>query len=100
MSLINLSVKHGQSQDQARANLEKSVDDVRGLFGAMIRRVEWSDNHHKVRLDGAGFWTEMWVDAHEVHATGDIPVLGSLLGGPLAAGLTQVLRRNFPKSLT
>jgi hypothetical protein len=100
MSLINLSVKHGLSQDQARTNLEKSVDDVRGLFGGMIRRVEWTDNHHKVRLDGAGFWAEMWVDAHEVHATGDIPVLGSLLGGPLAAGLTQVLRRNFPKSLT
>jgi hypothetical protein len=100
MSLINLSVKHGQTKDQARSNLEKSVDDVRGLFGAMIRRVEWAEDRHRVRLDGAGFWAEMWVDAQEVHAKGDIPLLGSLLGGPLAAGLTQAIRRNFPKALT
>jgi hypothetical protein len=100
MSLINLSVKHGQTQHEARANLEKSVEDVRGLFGAMIRRVEWAADRHRVRLDGAGFWAEMWVDAVEVHATGDIPLLGGLLGGGLAAGLTQAVRRNFPKSLT
>jgi len=99
MSLINLSVKHGLTQDEARTNLEKAVGDVRGLFGAMIRRVEWAADRHRVRIDGTGFWVEMWVDAQEVHATGDIPLLGGLLGGPLATGLTQIVRRNFPKSL-
>jgi Putative polyhydroxyalkanoic acid system protein (PHA_gran_rgn) len=99
MSLINLTVKHGQTQEEARTNLEKAVDDARGLFGAMIRRVEWAADRNRVRLEGAGFWAEMWVEPHDVHARGDIPVLGSFLGGSLAAGLTQVVRRNFPKSL-
>jgi hypothetical protein len=100
MSLINLSLKHGLTQDEARGHLEKAVDDVRGMFGVMIRRVDWAADRNRVRLDGAGFWAEMWVDAQDVHATGDIPMLGGLLGGPLVSGLTQIVRRNFPKSLT
>ena len=100
MSVINLSVKHGQTQEEARTNLEKAVNDVRHLFGSMIRRVDWAADRYRVRLEGAGFWAEMWVEPQDVHAQGDIPLLGSLLGGSLAAGLTQVVRRNFPKSLT
>ena len=100
MSLINLSVKHGQTQDEAKANLERSVNEVRGLFGVMIRKVDWTADRERVRLDGAGFWAEMWVDSHEVHATGDIPVLGMLLGSSLTAGLTRALKHNFPRSIT
>jgi len=40
-----------------------------------------------VKLEGAGVRVEMWVDAQNAHATGDIPILGQLLGGPLASGL-------------
>ena len=32
MSLISLSMKHGTSQEEARAQLEKSVQQVRGQF--------------------------------------------------------------------
>jgi len=39
----------------------------------------------------------MWVDAFEVHATGAIPILGGLLGGPLASGLKQIVQQTFPK---
>ena len=81
MPLNNLSVKHGLTQDEARTHLDKAVSDTRSLFGAMIRQVEWAADRNRVRLDGAGFWVEMWVDGHEVHASGDIPILGGLLGG-------------------
>jgi len=97
MSLIHLSVKHGRTLEEARSRLEVAVGEVSRTFGAMIRRVEWATDRNRVRLDGAGFWIEMWVDAFEVHAMGDIPILGGLLGGPLASGLKQIVQQTFPK---
>jgi hypothetical protein len=99
MSLITLSMKHGQTQDEARNRLEAAVSEVRKLFGALIKHVVWSADRTQVRIDGAGFWIEMVVDAQSVHATGDIPMLGGLLGGPLAAGLERIMQQTFQKQL-
>jgi hypothetical protein len=52
-----------------------------------------------VKLDGVGFWVEMWVDAQAIHATGDIPVLGGLIGRSLGTGLQQILQQTFQKKL-
>jgi hypothetical protein len=100
MPLINLSVRHGQSLEEARNRLEIAVHKVMSQFGALIRQVAWSTDHSRVRLDGRGFWLELWVDAQDVHATGDIPLLGALLGSPIAAGLKQILQQTFRKQLT
>jgi hypothetical protein len=100
MPLINLSVRHGQSLEEARNRLETAVHKVMSQFGALIRQVTWSADHSRVRLDGRGFWLELWVDAQDVHATGDIPILGALLGSPIAAGLKQILQQTFRKQLT
>lgn len=97
MSLINLSVKHGRTLEEARARLEVAVAEVSRSFGVLIRRVEWADDRNRVRLEGSGFWVEMWVDPQEVHATGDIPILGGLLGGPLGSGLKQIVQQTFQK---
>ena len=99
MSLITLSMKHGQTQDEARNRLEAAVKEVRKLFGALIQHVVWSADRSQVRSDGAGFWIEMVVDAQNVHATGDIPMLGGLLGGPLTAGLKRIMQQTFRKQL-
>lgn len=99
MPLINLSVQHGQTLEEARKRLETAVDKVYSQFGALIRQVAWSADRTRVRLDGVGFWMELWVDAHEVHASGDIPLLGALLGSPVATGLKQILRQSFQKPL-
>src|SRR5271157_3604838 len=45
MSLITLSMKHGQTQDEARNRLEPAVNEVRKLFGALIQHVVWSRPH-------------------------------------------------------
>jgi hypothetical protein len=100
MSLINLSLKHGRTAAEARNTLEKAVGDVQSLFGAMIRRADWSTDHNRVRLEGSGFWVEMSVDDQHVHATGDIPFLAWLLGGPLGGGLKKILEKRFEKKLT
>jgi hypothetical protein len=99
MSLINLSLKHGRSLDEARSSLEKAVGEVHGLLKSMVQRTEWSPDRNRVRIDGTGFWVEMTVDAESVHATGDIPFLGSLLGGPIAGGLKQIVEKSFQKKL-
>ncbi len=100
MSLINLSVKHGLTLDEARSRLEVAVAEVSRTFGTMIQRVEWADDRNRVRIEGTGFWVELWVDVEEVHATGDIPFLGGLLGGPLASGIKQIVQQAFQKKLT
>lgn len=100
MPLINLSVKHGRSLEEARSHLETAVDKVHNQFRTLVRRVAWSADRSRVRLDGVGFWVEMWVDAQEVHASGDIPLLGGLLGSPVATGLKQVLQQTFQNKLT
>jgi hypothetical protein len=99
MPLIDLTVKHGRTLDDARRGLETAVQRVTAQFGAMVRRVEWAADRNRVKLDGVGFWVEMWVDAEAVYATGDIPVLAGLFGGQLGSGLKQILQQTFQKKL-
>jgi hypothetical protein len=97
---INLSFKHGRTQEDARARLAEAVASAQQQFGSMVNRVEWSNDGNSVHLSGNGFQVDVWVDAVEVHLIGDIPLLGRLLGGPLLSGLKQILGRSFQKQLT
>jgi hypothetical protein len=99
MPALDLKIRHGRTLDDARRGLELAVQRVSGQFGPLVRRVEWTPDRQRVKLDGAGFWVEMWVDAQDVHATGDIPMLAGLLGGPLGAGLKQIVEQTFQKKL-
>ena len=99
MPLINLTVAHGRTLDEARQRLESAVQQISGQFGAVIRRVEWTADRTRVKLEGTGVRVEMWVDAQDVHAEGDLPFIGALLGGPLAAGLKQIVQQTFQKRL-
>ena len=99
MPLIDVTIPHGRTMEEARQRLETAVHQVSVQFGAAIRRVEWAPDRNRVKLEGVGIGLEIWVDAREVHAMGDIPVLGALLGGPLASTLKQIIRQTFQKSL-
>ena len=100
MSLINLSVKHGRTLDDARARLELAVDDVSTRFGSFVQRVEWTGDRNGVKLFGTGFELDMRIDAEAVHLTGDIPLVGKLLASPIIAGLKSALETRFQKRLT
>jgi uncharacterized protein YlxP (DUF503 family) len=99
MPLINLSLEHGRNLEEAQATLASVVDQLRAKFGVMVRQVEWSTNRQAVKLSGIGFVIEMRVDAKQVHVSGDLPALGGLLSGPLAAGLKRIVRTSFQKHL-
>lgn len=99
MSLIDLTVQHGQTLDEARQRLESSVQEISRKLGPVVRRVQWAPDRDRVRLEGAGFWAEMWVDPQVVHVTADIPMLGGLLGGQVGATLKHIVQQTFQKQL-
>jgi hypothetical protein len=99
MPLIDLTIRHGRTLDEARRGLERAVNEVTGRCRAVLRRVEWTADGNRVTLEGLGFSIEMWVDAEAVHATGNVLILGQLLGGQLGSGLQHVLEQALRKSL-
>jgi hypothetical protein len=100
MLLINRAVQHGPRLDEARSRLETAVHKVLSPCGALVRQVAWSDDHRWVRLEGIGCWVQLWVDAQDVQATGDIPLLGALFGRPVAAGRTPIRQQTVRTQLT
>ena len=99
MPLISLSLKHDKSWEAAQRDLESVVQQVEGLFGMMIRRIMWSPDRSEVRLDGIGFWIEMSVDDVLLHVSGDMPLLGHLLGSRVSTGVQQIVQKTFQKQL-
>jgi hypothetical protein len=99
MPMLNLTVRHGRTLEEASRGLEQAVQRIAGQFGPLVRRVDWAPDRRRVKLEGAGLWVEMWVDAQDVHATGDIPMLAGLLGGRLGSGLKQIVEQTFQKKL-
>jgi hypothetical protein len=99
MALINLSVKHGRTLEEAQSRMETAVHEVHSLCRTLVRQVVWSADRNRVRLDGVGFWVEMRVDAEAVHVSGDLPLLGGLLGGPVSTGIKQIVQRTFQQEL-
>jgi hypothetical protein len=99
MALINLSVKHGRTLDEARRLLEQAVLEAQTRFGPMIQRIDWSADRSSVKLLGVGFEAEMRVDALDVHVSGDMPLLGNLLSGPMVSGLKGIIQQTFQKRL-
>jgi hypothetical protein len=97
--LISLTIQHHQTQEEARRRLEIAVHEISTKLGAMLRQVEWAADRNRVKLEGVGFWIELWVDALAVHVTGDAPIVGRLLGGPLGSRLKQIVERTFQKRL-
>ena len=97
--LISLTIQHHQTQDEARRRLETAVHEISTKLGAMLRQVEWAADRNRVKLEGVGFWIELWVDTLAVHVTGDAPMLSRLFGSPLGSRLKQIVERTFQRQL-
>ena len=96
MSLLTLSVKHGQTQEQARDRLEKAIDQVRTQYGGMIHRVDWAPDRNAVKLTATGgVVVDMRVDAQDVHVTADLPGFLGMMASPLLLGLRGIVEKEF-----
>jgi Putative polyhydroxyalkanoic acid system protein (PHA_gran_rgn) len=96
MPVIDFTREHRRSLEDARRALQDTVSQVTATFSTIVSRVEWSTDRDRVNVDGIGLWVEMTVDARVFHATGDMPVLGRLLGSRFPSDLTS--RRRFKRS--
>jgi Putative polyhydroxyalkanoic acid system protein (PHA_gran_rgn) len=99
MSLINLTVKHGQSVDEAKRRLERFVQESQSRFGSMVQRMEWNADRDQVKLYGTGFEADVRVDSVAVHVAADIPALAGFLQGPIVSQLRGMLEQTFQKQL-
>ena len=97
MPLINLTIKHGQSWDAAKASFEKGITDAQAQFAAWIQRVDWAPDRTSATLFGKGFELKMRVDTQEVHAVGEVPFFAKLLEAPLKTLMTQTFQKQLPK---
>jgi len=100
MPVIALSLKHGQTPEEARAGLANAVSKIQGSFGALVQRTEWQTGGERVKLVGTGFEIEMHVDATDIHITGEIPLLAKLLGDKLLTNVKTIVQDTFQKRLT
>lgn len=100
MPLVSMKVQHGRTLAEARVQLEQAVREVESRFGALVQRVVWSEDRNCVNLFGPGTEVEIRVDDREVHITGDVPLLGKLLGSPFLKGLKNIVEDKFQKRLT
>lgn len=94
MALIELTVQHGRTLDDARHRFESAVEEISGRLGAVVRRVEWAPDRNRVTLSGTGFWVEMQLEERAVHVRADLAGLGRLLA-PLRFGLKQIVEETF-----
>lgn len=99
MSLVNLSVRHGRTLDDARQRLEQVVAEVQKNLGAVVHQTEWSADRSSARLAGIGFEARLSVDVQEVHVAIDVPLLGNILASPVVARLKEVVQDKFQKRL-
>lgn len=95
MPLIEFKINHNRTHDDAKARLGMAVDEVRQQYGLLIQGIEWSPGHDVVKITATGAVAEMRVDAEQIHAAIDIPVLGGLLGGRLATGLKRIVQKQL-----
>jgi DNA-binding protein YbaB len=103
MPLIDLTIKHGTTLEEAKTQLAKAVADVQKQFAAAISQTTWNADQTAVTITGPGVVVDLKVDPQNVHATGDIPLLGALLGSGIGQRISQgvkgVLTKHFPKGL-
>lgn len=99
MSQIKLTIRHGQTLEVARERLGQAVAEVHNRFGTLVQRIDWTPDRSGVELSGTGFQVNLRVDPQDVHVTGDVPLLGNLLGSTVLTGLKNLLQQTFQKGL-
>lgn len=103
MSMIEISLQHNSTLDEAQKNLEGAVADVQQRFGQFVKQTEWAADRRAVVLKGPGVIVDLRLDATHLHAKGDIPLLGKLLsngvGKRLSEGLRGTIQKHFPRGI-
>ena len=93
MAELNMTVKHGQTADVARANFERVITAAHAHHGRWIRHVEWSVDRKSAILSGPAYRVTLSFDDQNVYARGNVPLALKLLEGPVRRFIEQTLAR-------
>jgi hypothetical protein len=92
MAGLNITVKHGQTLEAARANFHKAITEAHAEHGRWIRQVEWSDDQSSAVLSGPSYRITLSFDDQNVYARGNVPLAIKLLvEGPVRRFVEQSL---------
>jgi hypothetical protein len=95
MALINFSIQHKLSHEEAKARLASAAGEVRKRYGPLVQQAEWSADREVLTVRASGAVAEMHAEADRVHATIDVPVLSGLLGGRMTETIKDIVRRQL-----
>ena len=92
MAGLNITVKHGQTLEAARAKFHKSITEAHAEHSRWIRQVEWSDDQSSAVLSGPSYRITLSFDDQNVYARGNVPLAIKLLvEGPVRRFVEQSL---------
>ena len=94
MAPLNMSFRHGQPWETARANFETGINQAKDRFGAFLKSVEWSDDKTAARLRGSNFDVNLTLGPESVHAEGNVPFIArKLLEMPVRKFLEETFKK-------
>ncbi len=93
MAELNMTIKHGQTPEVARANFVKAITEAHEHHGRWIRNVEWSDDRTTANLSGPGYRVTLSLDDQNVHARGKVSLALKLLEGQLRKFVERMLAK-------
>lgn len=100
MGLIEFSIAHQQTFEQAQAKLKTVVEDVQRTAGPLLGRVEWSADGSSAKLFGPGIEVQLTVDPQRLSVVGDIPLVGKLLGNKLLQTIKGRVEDTFQRRIS
>ncbi len=93
MAELNMTIKHGQAPEAARANFVKGITEAHQHHGRWIRDVEWSADRTTAVLSGPGYRVTLTLDDESVHAQGKVPLALKLLEGQIRKFVEKTLEK-------
>ncbi len=93
MAQLDISIQHGQPEEQAHVRFEAAILEAQSRFGAWIGRVDWSEDRRSATFSGSNYKVKFWYDEQDVHARGTIPLAWKLFEGAMRSHVKKVIDR-------
>jgi hypothetical protein len=95
MARLEISIKHGQPPEVARAKFQSGVREAHARFSGWIQSLEWSDDGRSATFTGSGFEVRCWYDDSDLHIQGSVPFAWKLLEGMIRGQIKHHIDRSL-----
>lgn len=95
MADISVRRTHGMSEDEAKQEVEKIVDDVRDEFSSLVNDIDWSEDKSRANVKGKGFSGEFRVDESDVAIDIDLKLFARPFKGKVESRINDRMDEYF-----